>query len=194
MIPNHALSNPNRPAPYLYPDNSAPFTDLDWEYGGIALNDPSQGLLYQVWQLRLDEDTGDVFISAPNHPESLLFNQPDTSEISLAFDQNMNPFVAYVCLGQAGYWWFDPFTSQMEFVTMDPGVGSPKCCMDDKRALATADSDILLGYVEGGDLYYREQRDRFLVPYLLKVGVTGQVLQVGMARNLRVDFFVGVMA
>ena len=77
---------------------------------------------------------------------------------------------------------------------MAPGVGSPKCCMDDKRALATATSDILLGYVQGGDLYYREQRDRFLVPYLLKVGVTGQVIQVGMARNLRVDFFVGVMA
>jgi hypothetical protein len=194
MLPGGVLSIPDFPAPYLYPDSIVPDRDLDYEHGGVALNDPSLGLTYQKWTLRLliDQfDVGSVLLSAENTPEMLLFALPGVTDVSLAFDQNMNPFVAFLQSGQARFWWFDTVSSSQIFSDLPVGTTAPKCCMDDKREEHTGTSDILMAYVRGDTLYYRQQRDRYEIEYALATPVVGQVLEIGMTTNNRVKIMVG---
>ena len=66
-----------------------------------------------------------------------------------------------------------------------------RCCLDDKRQSATAqgNNDIILAYVRAGKLYYRQQRDRYEVEYLLAEEIPAKVLtRIGMSKNYRLQF------
>lgn len=150
----------------------------DWELGGIALNDPSAGLTVQVWKftLEVDPDTGDssVYTEAPGFPKTLLFTTLAGyfTEIAGAFDQNMNPLVAYQESGTPKFWWWDPTAGAMVHTTLPTGCIDLRCSLDDKRRFNVEESDIILSYVRGGSLYYRRQRDRYLTEYLLQDNVS----------------------
>lgn len=196
MLPDGVLSSINVFGYYLSPDDRDPSLTEDFEWGGIGLNDPSQGLYVQIWKLRLDiddTDFGTVLISAPNYPEAVLFSGQGITEISLTFDQNMNPFVAFMQAGEAKFRWFDTVVSGIVTTTLPTGSHSPKTCLDDKRSLETVagTSDIILGYMRAGSLYYRQQRDRYTIEYLLKSGLVGSLLLIGMTRANRLQFAIG---
>lgn len=157
MLPDRALSSEPIPAPYLAPDDR-PFDPLhDAEYGGIALRDPSQGLRVQVWELTVRGD--DVTVRAPSVRETVLFSRPGITQAGLAFDQNMNPCVAFVARGQMTLWWYDSLPGQQVFTDFEGE--QPRVCMDDKRPTQNAANDILFAYLRDGALYCRTQRDRF---------------------------------
>lgn len=196
MIPENRLSSTNLPWLYLSPDQLDPEPLEDWELGGVALNDPSEGLEYQVWRAHLRigvNNIGNVWLSADNHPESLLFTRDGVTEISLTFDQNMNPFIAFMQNGEAWYWWYDTAIGEQVFTQLPTGCYSPKAAMDDKRYRQVGDSDIILGYVRDGGLYYRMQRDRFLIEYDLNLAVSTNLLKLGMNKSNRLQFAVGTM-
>lgn len=195
MIPSNQLSSILVRDTWLFPDSDAPSPIIDREYGGVALNNPIAGLRWQIWTLRLeineDTDFGTFYLSAPNHPESYLFSGDGITQGSLAFDQNMNPFVCYFQLGVARYWWFDTLDATQKHSDLPAGTRAPKACNDDKRPLQTGSSDIIMCYTRDGNLYFRAQRDRYTVEHLLTTGVQGQVLKVGMHRRLRLQIMVG---
>jgi hypothetical protein len=196
MIRGHSLSSTNLPGYYLSPDNSDVSPVLEYESGGIDLNDISEGLEYQDWQARLEYRAvrrhNGIFLSAPSIEEYLFFDEVGITEFSFTFDQNMNPFFCYMQDGQAKYHWYDPTIPGYDTVSMAVGVTSPKCCLDDKRLMETSTSDIILAYKRAGNLYYREQRDRFGTEYLLKTGITGELLLVGMHKRWRLQFAIGL--
>lgn len=198
MMPDHVLSTQVILGQYIPPEERDPLKTKDYELGGIALQDPSEGLMYQVWTVRLDinEDTGmgSVYLSAPNTPDTLQFELLGITEVSLAFDQNMNPFIAFVQSGQARFWWYDPTVALQIFTDLPVGARSPKCCLDDKRPLQTelGQSDILLCYINGTTLYLREQRDRYLTEYPLKTGVTQDIIRIAMTDVNRVQIAIGL--
>ena len=195
MLPADSLSTSAVPSNYLFPDILPPADDLDYELGGIGLNDPSAGMLFQVWTGRLVidplTDVGSFFLSAPNTPEVLTLAGVGISDISFCFDQNMQPFVAFVQAGQAKYRWFDPTVNLQIITDLPAGTGTPRSCLDDKRFLQNSISDVILTYTRSGNLYYRQQRDRYGVEYLLATEVVGQVLQVGMNVGNRLQFALG---
>lgn len=194
MLPDSVLSTTVVAGNYLFPDNSSTTKLVDYELGGVALRDPSQGSQVKVWTANLyidGSDIGSVYIGAADVPETLQFSGYGITEISLAFDQNMNPFVAFVQSGAARYWWFDPVENAQVFGELPPGTGAPKATLDDKRANEQSVSDIIMAYVRAGSLYFRMQRDRYEVEYLLATGVTGQVLKVGMTDRNRLQFALG---
>ena len=95
MIPEQRLSTEPVTAVYLDPDILNSYKLQDYERGGIALHDPLQGLEYQNWYLTYD--TPDVIVTPQTTGSaSVLFSIADITEFSLAFDQNMHPFVTYV--------------------------------------------------------------------------------------------------
>lgn len=197
MLPDHVLSTVPVFGYYLPPDDRDPNPILDWEMGGIALNDASQGMEVQVWFARLVVDgvkeISTVYVGAETVPEVAFMTGSGITEIALAFDQNMNPFISFVDNGQAKFYWFDPTIPGYTTTLLPVGSRSPKCCLDDKRYLETSRSDILLFYMNGTTLFYREQRDRYLVEYTLKTGLGGQdVLICGMNRALRVQIAIGL--
>lgn len=185
MIPNQILSSIPVPRPYIERVNDPNFPLVDYEMGGVALNDPSQGLSVKEWTIYLVGD--DVTVSAEGVTPTVLFSGANITELSLTFDQNMQPVVAYVQAAEARLYWFDSaipgFTS-----TVIPGAISPRVALDEKRPLLILSSDVILGYVKDDNLYFRAQRDRYLIEYLLKTDVNATLVTVGMTTNYRFKF------
>lgn len=190
MIPQ--ISSTSVPGNLLSPDNETLGTTVAKEMGGVGLNDPSQGLNVQVWTLTTDGT--DVTISAPNTSPAVLFSGTNITDIDLAFDQNMRPFVAFIEDGQARFWWFDTQTGMTKFTNLPSDAVTPRCCLDDKRGLQSNSSDILLAYIRGTSLFLRAQRDRYDVERSLAEAVSPALVRMGMGNNLRMHFLLEKVA
>ena len=178
----------------LLPPDAALRTDrlVDFELGGVALNDASLGV--QVRQWRVFVDSGNVCVAPypEGAPMAVLFDATNVTELSLAFDQLMHPTVAFVQAGVAKLYWFDSLASA-QVTTSYADASSPMLCMDDKRAsqVAAGVTDVLFFYLLGGNLCYRQQRDRFSIERVLSALPAGasQITGVGMGINGRVQIF-----
>lgn len=175
---------------YLPPDNTPYSRLLDFELGGAALSDPSQGLLGHTWSCRAVGDSVQLRRDQDAWEELLTFQAP--YELGFTFDQNMRPLVALATRSKhLSLYWYDPLAAN--YVVTNLGQGrSPRMTLDDKRQFAGAQSDALLAYIKGKQLVYRRQRDRFLVEYgvLTDVPAHARLKHFGMCDNLRVQFTV----
>lgn len=186
-MPDNALSPEPIYGTFLSPDDRSGTSRLvDYELGGIAIGDPSQGLEVQVWQARL---SGGIIQTKPELSGSWydIVSGADITEIAIAFDQNMRPTVAYVDSGMASFYWYDAAVTNYVTSTF-PGATSPVCCMDDKRKMQVGLGDILLFYLRAGRVYHRRQRDRFLIEYDLAAVPenTTRIRRWGMHSGLRI--------
>lgn len=186
MIPEKVLSTVVLASDFLAPDDVDSTPWIDYEMGGVGLNDPSQGLQVKTWVLRFVSP--DLRLSAAGSPETTLFQAPGLTELSLAFDQNMRPAIAYVQSGEAKLYWYDSFIESVTTTVLPAGTITPRVCLDDKRTRMTGSSDVILAYVRNDNLYFRAQRDRFEVEYLLKAAVGGTLIRVGMNTVNRLQF------
>lgn len=162
---------------------------VDYEDGGIAVQDPSRGSQYQRWRGRLLGEN--IILDAPEVESFVALSGPDITEISFTFDQNMRPAIAYVQSGVAKLWWFDTVAGE-QVVTEYPGAITPRVILDDKRFTQTLNSDVILGYVRDGALYYRQQRDRFTIERLLDAGPHVGLVKIGFNVQLRLQFLMEI--
>lgn len=187
MLPGGELSSKAHVAGFAFPVKTPGDLLEDWEQAGIGLNDPSQGLQVQLWHLEAkpNDDTGDIdcIVDAPSIVPLVLFSGADITEVALAFDQNMNPFVAYMQGGVPKIYWFDPLIPGMTHTDLPAGCRDLRCTLDDKRDFAVSDSDIVLGYINDGNLCARYQSDRYLIEHVLKEGAGPDANLVSMAMN-----------
>lgn len=193
MIPGNTLSDLTDEREFLWRsvgDERALGLDESYEMGGVALGDASQGQLVQLWHIFV-RNQREVWVESPTQAPVMLFSRiyPIT-EVSLAFDQNMRPTVAFVEDKQAYLWWYDTLAGEQVF-THYPGATNPRCTLDDKRASQAAQASIILAYIRDGGLYFRDQADRFQTEYLLSPTVPGELLEIGMAKNFRLQFKFG---
>lgn len=196
MNPAKSLIQPAIINAYLSPDE-LPVTPLeDWELGGIGLFDPSQGLEVQTWHMTVQGTglTTSVWVSAPNTPDTKLFDLAGVTWARLAFDQNMHPVVSYMASGFAGFYWYDPTIPGNTFTALPTTAINPCVTMDDKRAVQTllGNNDVVMTYVSGPNLYYRLQRDRYGVEYVWYSNITNIlsnpfVNKIGMNDSLRLQ-------
>ena len=172
-------------------------TRVDYERGGIALNDPTQGYTVRSWMVKTDGSDIWVCPYPELAPVTVLYTTTNVTEVSLAFDQNMRPTVAFVAGGDTYLRWFDTLSASM-VVTAYPNARSPMLTMDDKRQFAadTGTNDILFAYISNGNLCYRQQRDRYLVEYVLGAvpSSSSRLVQFGMGSNGRLQFKVASAA
>ncbi|NWA25520.1 hypothetical protein HX866_11495 [Pseudomonas gingeri] len=189
MMPGNSLSSKAVPSRFAGARALSITKLLDYEDGGIAIQDPSQGLLYQRWRARLINDQ--VWVDAPNTDEFVMFEAPGMTEISLTFDQNMRPALAYIQAGVAKIWWYDSGASSMVITEIGAAATTPRITLDDKRVIATngnQTNDIILAYVRDQKLCFRQQRERFLVERVLATGITTGLIKIGLNRQLRLQF------
>lgn len=195
MLPggNVFTSNPIV-SPFLAPRNVANTSLLtDTEQGGIGISNPSQGLQYQTWTCFVDSTSaGNVYLSAPNTPPTLILTIPGVTQVSFTFDQNMHPFLAFTQSGNARFYWFDESIPGFTTTTLPTGAVSPRASLDDKRAfqINSGVTDILLFYVLNNNLLMRQQRDRYTIAYTMATNLNTQylgntVFQVGMNQGMR---------
>jgi len=168
--------------------------DISLHWGPIAIQDPSQGLRARLWKARSVGNA--ILLSAPGVAEENWYTHTeDLEQVSLSFDQNGRPAVAFVDSAGGTYLrWFDPVPNAV--VNM-PLVGiTPRVTLDDSRPQNLSNSDIILGYVRGGVVRYRIQRERFQDEHTPPLGVGGAPAQasrlhhISMNSNLRLQFVV----
>jgi hypothetical protein len=192
-LPNNSLSDIGVMSTFLQPDALGRSDSLvDYEKGGIALNDPSQGLMVQDWRVRALNASSEIRVSAaPYDVEVAILSASNITEVSLAFDQNMRPSVAYIEDGQAKLYWYDSVAEASIVTILAADVTSVFLTLDDKRAVGALlnYNDVLLFYVRSGNLYYRQQRDRFAIERLLALLPIPnlRLRKCGMATGLRVQ-------
>lgn len=197
-LPEDTLALVAVPADLLPPDEGARVPLIqDYELGGVALNDSSQGLQVKNWRIRLVGN--EVRISAdPYASETVLFSETGITELSLAFNQNMAPNVAYVALGITKLYWYSTALGAMTTTTFSSDIYSPFLTMDDKRSVATLLNwnDVLMFYLRSDLLCYRQQRESFGTERVLQTlsGTSGFIAKVGMNKGLRVQIEIGGLA
>ncbi|WP_313116417.1 hypothetical protein [Stenotrophomonas indicatrix] len=189
MIPPGGPSTTPIPAANLERVNSTLQPLIDFEMGGVALNDASQGLRVKLWRARVDGDV--VYVGPEVGNEQPAFIRPGITSVALAFDQNMQPAIAFVQAGLAWLWWYDSSVPGMVFTSF-PGVINPRLTLDDKRPTQTSSSDVILGYLRAGSVYYRQQRDRYQIEYLFSASPPcGGLATLCMSTGGRLQFGFG---
>ncbi|WP_043767478.1 hypothetical protein [Algiphilus aromaticivorans] len=193
MIPEERLSTEPVQSAFLGARANANIGPLlDFEDGGVALQDPSEGLQFQVWKCyRVERNDGadhDIVAEDEAGNTTVLYTGADITELSLSFDQNMNTVLAFVEDGQAKLRWFDTQASAMVVTELDADVRTPRVSLDDKHPLGLPDSDVILAYRRSDDLYFRAQSDRYGVEYLLQEGGITDLEKVGMNIGNRFQF------
>lgn len=185
MIPDNALSTFPVVAGFVERVSRRTLPLVDYEVGGVALGDASQGLLVREWRVQVLGP--DVVIDYDGGAQQVMFSRPNITEVALAFDQNMRPYIAFVQDGTAWLWWFDTVPGAMVFSSF-VGAVTPRLATDEKRPLQLANSDVILAYVRAGGLYFRMQRERFQTEHLLASGVNATLVAIGMNRSNRLQF------
>lgn len=194
MLPGNRLSSSAVVQGYSDPVKRPGDFLTDWEMAGASLRDSSKGLLVQVWKLVVvpDEEDAGLFhfqLSAPSFPERAVFSYRDVTEASLSFDQNMNPFFAFVAGGLPLMYWYDSALPGQSISALPADIRSPRCTIDEKRAFNSSQSDNVLGYVRAGMLCVRYQRDRYSIEYpLCEVGADAELVSMATNAELRLQF------
>jgi len=189
MMPDNVLSTVPANAAFSGARALPVTRTVDYEDGGIAIQDPSRGSQYQRWRGRLIGN--DILLDAPEVEPFAVYSGAGITEISFTFDQNMRPAIAFVQAGVAKLWWFDSVAGA-QVVTEYPGAITPRVILDDKRFTQTSNSDVILGYVRDGALYYRQQRDRFTIERLLDAGPHVGLVKIGFNVQLRLQFLMEI--
>lgn len=192
MFPEGSPSSSYVRGAFLAPDDADRSLLMDYERGGVHLNDPSQGLDYQVWKMWYDADNSQIKLSTlANTDETVVLTSGQITELSFTFDQNMRLAMVYVENTIAKFRWFDPIQNAVVTDVLQ-GATSPMIALDEKRSLQLSDSDIVLAYVRDGSLYYRLQRERFLTEHALAALPPGvsRIMNLGMSSQNRVQVLV----
>lgn len=163
---------------------------VDYMDGGVAIQDPSRGLDFQVWAAAVKSNFVEDWIelSAPNTPAFTVYTGIGITEVSLSFDQNMQPAIAFVEAGTAKLTWYDTTVAEMVVTEIPGNVSNPRVALDDIRPSQSAVSDIILAYLKDGALYYRQQRDRYTIERTLDPGPWSALIRTGMGSNYRFQF------
>jgi hypothetical protein len=164
-----------------------PNTDtVAYEDGPIALQDPSQGNLYQVWRMRYVNDT--VYMACATVTEFPLFTLRGITALSFTFDQNARYLMTY-CVDNTVYlWWFDPILNRYDQALLVVGGAYPRITLDDKRKSQEGVSQVVLAYIRAGNLCCRVQQDRYGIEYVIQTQVKGRLIKMGMTNQYRLQF------
>lgn len=189
MMPDNSLSSQNIPSPILGARALGIGLKSDYEDGPIAITDSSKGLYFQTWSGQA-YDLG-VFVESNTTGRIDILSELNITTMSFTFDQNGRVVVVYTQYGNTHIWWYDTTIAAYTTTTIGNGITSPKVFLDDKRSVFATTSDIILGYIKNSNLYFRQQRDRYEIEYLLATNVIGRLQKIGMGHNLRLQFVVG---
>ena len=152
-----------QPAAFSLPEDNLRLSLLrDFERAGAAIQNPNSGLDVRSWICE-KLVTGEVIIyplDTPGDVSTLLINMQIT-ELSFCFDRAMNPTVAYITPSGGTLRWYD--TSISAFTSQAFSANGCYLLLDDKSPFGSTYADVLLLYLRGPVLYYRQQRDRFLI-------------------------------
>ena len=200
MIPDnpniYKIDDTNRMlvGPFKYPDNIVNDDELvDFELGGLALQDTSEGLEYQTWKAELNT-SGDVILTPLKTGDPVvIFTEPGVQELAFTFDQNMRWAAATRLAGNnVNFRWYDTTVGDY-VITPLTGITSVRVALDDKRVMQiqSGNPDMILTYIRDNRVRWRIQRDRFQTEYTYSGQLFSDNIRIthfGMSEKLRLQW------
>lgn len=188
MLPGaQGLSSIPVPADFLEP-RDRPYDPLVCaEFGGAALDTPTQSRIVRIWVAYYE--AGTIYVAPDDGLDApvALVSDPDVETVSLAFDALMKPTLAYMTGGVAKLRWFDSTVNAIVTTTFSD-VDSCQVTTDDKRPSQIGKEDVIFAYTRNHALCYRMQRERYTIEHVLKSHVPGTLQRVGMNEKNRLQF------
>lgn len=185
-LPQNAITPVAVVAPFLEPDASDDEDIQSLESGGFAISNTTEDRLFQTWRAFIDGSNANIS-PLSGSPVTTFVTATGLDLVSVGFDSNMNPALAYRENGIIKFKWFNTLTGVFQTDSY-PFATSCRVSTDDKRAAQTAASDVIFAYVEAGTLYYRQQRDRYAVRYEVGPAPGLTLIRLGMTENNRFTF------
>ena len=184
MIPGNAFTAAPVVGPFMYLQDQ-PYTPLSQTImGGVALSNGTQGRLVKAWTVAYINNT--IQVQPAGGFNALSIPVPGVTSVSLAFDANMAPVIAWTTSTGASLYYFD--TSTQVYITRTfPGVTSCRVCVDDPVDFYIGPSDVIFGYTLNGNLCYRQQRDIYNIEYII-IPTTKLLIKMGPATTNRLQF------
>lgn len=189
MIPYNTLVLTDRYTRLVEPESLKKTGLVDYEKGGVALGDSSEGLNKYNWELNVVSNT-----KAMLHREGItpiqVFTYPSKPlDVAFCFDQSMNVVLAWQDKDFNLY--LRRYNSATNsFQVLNLGIGKcPRLTLDEKRSEFISNSDVILAYITNKSLVYRVQREGFNTIHvveeemlasqrLARIGVKGFRLQM----------------
>jgi hypothetical protein len=166
------------------PPNNLPYNPTSQIMnGGIAVNDPSAGREYQLWETFYD--VSDIKIKPVTGSVEFTHNAPNAISVSGAFDQNMGAVVAWQTTTTSNIYYFG--ISGYTTLTINDTT-SCRIAVDDERDFYSAGSDIFFAYTKNDNLYYRIQRENYANEYLIGTANGKMIKRMGLTDKNRVQF------
>lgn len=134
-------------------------------YGGIDLNDSSFGLNYQLWDISYVNNQV-IVTSRLNNKQYIIYEIENATDISVVFDQNMNPWCLYFKDETYYLYWYD-VTINSYTSTVFPDIITPFVFVDLTDHSFSSQSDVNLFFIKDNSLYCTQQSTRFTVNNLL---------------------------
>ena len=160
---------------------------IDYERGGVALSDPSEGLNAYDWTAEYVPSEGWVSVWREDlgvGTKTQVLQVAGITRIAFAFDQNMRPQIAYVDGAGVHLWYYSAGDGGM--VTRDfPGTSDPCLTLDDRRDGRASESDVIFSYITGDSLAFRVQRENYDVERSTVLDELSNLEGAGMTAPLR---------
>jgi hypothetical protein len=178
------------------PDVQAFMAPWDREYrpleelvaGGTAIGDGEAGRFVQLWVVFYED--GVIKVAPETGTVAFTLAVPGVTQVSLGFDANMSVNIAYQTESGSHLYYFDTLTSSFQTLTV-PGADSCRCCADELRVFNVTASDVIFAYTLDGTLFFRRQRDRYLIEYTVGPSDTRRLLRAAPNVHLRFQFKLG---
>ena len=158
---NPAISSVPVPLPWGSRVNNRSNLRIDYETGGASVGTASSSSAFE-WVAETDGSSVSIYREGVS--PVVVMSDVDITEVNLAFDQTMNPHIAYVAGGVAKWRYWDTLASSYQTMILTD-CRTPRCCSDEKTVEFSGDRDVVLAYLREDKLYLRLQRDRFTVEY-----------------------------
>jgi hypothetical protein len=195
MLPDNKLSTVPVLADYYSPDDITPVdatwplvitSPVDYELGGVNVNDNTGGMLLKNWQFYCHNDN--LYAKADGVTDILLATSENIVCVAGSFDSAMMPYYAFTNALSCLFYWYNYATTEYEVIAL-PYTADPRLCLDDKRLDQAMSSSVLLFYLNNGFLCFRAQNESFQVERQLAQvpGTVGFIGRVGMTKANRLQ-------
>lgn len=186
MLPNNTISPNIDISPYVTGITQSYDSRTQYAYGGIALNDPSQGRRYQIWKIFYDSNTSTIYLGPSGQEPVFSLVVAGVISVGVTFDGNMQPAICYTTSTGASIYFYNSLISGYDTLTIT-GATSARIVIDDVRNVNSSNSDIIFAYTRDNGLYWRQQRDRYATEYFA-AATTKKLIRVDMNTKYRLQF------
>lgn len=156
--------------------------------GGVALGNVTQDWFGYTWRAYIKPDG--VYLNRTDTTEhKLVLALPNIEQIDFCFDQNMNVVIAYTVAGRPYLYAYAKQGYQQR--ALPDGARCPRVVLDRVRQSFSSQSDIIVGFMRDGSIYYLLQREDYLKEHLVASDPTkrkSMLWRMGWTQDGRIGF------